>query len=106
MSAEIWLPALFREPLEALRRSPDGLLHASSDLTGSLRHSMLRAAGAPTLPTAWTSEITLMTGTMWHQWAHESLVAAGQPLMQEVRLDPWMPEGRSGTPARPKAFIE
>lgn len=38
-----------------------------------------------------------MTGTMWHQWAHESLVAAGQPFMQEVRLDPWMPEGWSGT---------
>src|SRR5689334_4455026 len=72
-------------------RPPDGKLHASSDLTGSLRHAQLRAAGAPERPRTITDEIVLMTGTLWHDLAHKALVAAGLAFMQEVKLDRWMP---------------
>lgn len=38
-----------------------------------------------------------MTGTLWHSWANEALLASRLLVMQEVKLDPWMPEGWSGT---------
>ena len=40
----------------------DGLLHASTDLVGPLRHTMLRMAGAPELPESWASLVTLQIG--------------------------------------------
>lgn len=58
---------------------------------------MLRAAGAPELPNSVADDIVLMTGTLWHSWANEALLHAGVPVMQEVKLKPWMPEGWSGT---------
>ncbi len=78
-------------------RPPDGKLHASSDLVSSLRHSQLRAAGAPTIDSELLSDVTLMTGTFWHQYFGKILVAQGIPFMQEVKLDAWLPEGWSGT---------
>jgi hypothetical protein len=91
------LRGLVRKRLLEQRREPDGLLHASGDLLGSLRHAQLRLAGAPTIESELVSEVRLMTGTMWHTWLGESLVRAGVPVMQEVKLTPWLPEGWAGT---------
>jgi hypothetical protein len=41
--------------------------------------------------------VVLMTGTLWHSWANEALMGAGLPVMQEVKLTQWMPDGWSGT---------
>ncbi len=57
---------------------------------------MLRAAGAPNLSTARTSEMTLMTGPTWHHWAHQAWSPPASP-MQEVNVEPWMPKGGSGS---------
>lgn len=91
------LPELFAATLREQRRPPDGLLHASSDLVGPLRHAQLRAAGAPERPSALADDVVLMTGTLWHSWAHEALVRTGLPFMQEVKLGRYMPEGWTGT---------
>jgi hypothetical protein len=50
------------EELQRGRRAPDGMLHPSSHLKGSLRHAQLDVAGAPKVRSEITSEITLMTG--------------------------------------------
>lgn len=91
------LRSLLHARLLESRRPPDGLLHASGDLLGSLRHAQLRIAGAPTIESEIVSDIRLMTGTMWHSWVGESLVRAGVMFAQEVKLAPWLPEGWSGT---------
>ena len=91
------LPDVFSSRLRDSRRPPDGKLHCSSDLVGSLRHSQLRAAGAPERPSTTADDVVLMTGTLWHSWANEALLEARLPVMQEVKLDRWMPEGWSGT---------
>jgi hypothetical protein len=78
-------------------REPDGLLHCSSDMVGPLRHSQLRAAGAPTLASGLINDITLSTGTMWHRYVGQVLVDLGVPFMQEVSVTPWLPKGWSGT---------
>lgn len=79
------------------RRPNDHKLHASSHLMGSLRHAQLDVAGAPKRTSELVSEITLMTGTLWHSWLHDTLRGLGVPYMAEVNLTPWMPEGWSGT---------
>lgn len=79
------------------RRPPDGKLHCSSDLLGPLRHSQLRLAGAPTIESDLVGDIRLMTGTMWHEHFRDLFVRQGLPLMAEVRLDRFLPEGWSGT---------
>jgi hypothetical protein len=79
------------------QRPYDGLLHASGDLVGSLRHSQLGFVGAPTLPRHLVEDIRLRTGTMWHEYIGSLLTAAGVPYMAEVALAPWMPTGWSGT---------
>lgn len=79
------------------RRENDFLLHASSHLTGSLRHAQLDVAGAPRLENTFTSEFTLRTGTFWHEWLHDALRRLGVPYMAEVNLTPWMPPGWGGT---------
>jgi hypothetical protein len=91
------LVSAIHESLREDRRPPDGLLHCSGDLVGSLRHSMLRAAGAPTVESELISDIRLMTGTFWHRYVGSVLVERGVPFMQEVRLDKWLPEGWAGT---------
>jgi hypothetical protein len=37
-----------------------------------------------------------MTGAMGHDWANRGLLAARLPVMQEVKVDRWLPEGWSG----------
>ena len=43
------------------------------------------------------SDTRLMTGTMWHSFIGEMLVKSGAPYMQEVNVNPGLPEGWSGT---------
>jgi hypothetical protein len=90
---------VIEESLAKERREDDGLLHCSSDLCGSLRHTQLRLAGAPTLPseTDFVSSIRMHTGTMWHSYIGKSFVRAGIPVIQEVNVTPWLPEGWGGT---------
>jgi hypothetical protein len=83
--------------LRKSRRPNDGLLHASSHLTGSLRHAQLEVVGAPKVESELLSEITLMTGTMWHTFLHKALVSQGVPYMAEVNMTPWLPLGWGGT---------
>lgn len=94
-------PIDMREALvAALRennRPPDGLLHPSGHLRGSLRHAMLEVAGAPSIENDVISAIRLNTGTLWHEWTVRTLLNKGIPFMQEVRLTPWLPEGWAGT---------
>jgi hypothetical protein len=91
------LPGLFLGEIEKQRRPPDGMLHASSDLTGSLRHTQLRAVGAPTKGRPVAQDIRLMHGTLWHEWWHKTLIQAGVPFFHELNLTKYMPEGWSGT---------
>lgn len=79
------------------QRPPDGLLHCSGDLVGSLRHSMLRAAGAPTIKAEFGQAMTLTIGTLVHRHLAQMLVEQGVAFMQEVKLTPWLPEGWAGT---------
>jgi len=58
--------SLLNNTLRGDRRPPDGKLHPSGDLIGSLRHAQLRAAGAPTIESEIVSDTRLMTGTQWH----------------------------------------
>ena len=105
------LPGLFLKEIHAQKRENDGKLHASSDLAGSLRHTQLRLADAPTNEREIASEIRLQHGTLWHEWFHEALVKAGIPFFYELKLDEYMPEGWSGTAdwvfydKRYKAFV-
>lgn len=91
------LEELLEQKLAADRRPPDGLLHPSGDLIGSLRHAQLRAAGAPTVASEVVSDIRLMTGTMWHTFFESVFRVNKLPVMTEVKLDRWLPEGWSGT---------
>jgi hypothetical protein len=79
------------------RRPNDGLLHASSHLVGSLRHAELDVVDAPKIESELLSEITLATGTMWHNLIHDTLRREGVPYMAEVNLTPWLPIGWGGT---------
>jgi hypothetical protein len=91
------LPGIFLKEIEGQKRPHDGLLHASSDLTGSLRHVMLRAVGAPSKSRSIASGIRLMHGTLWHEWFHQTLIKRGIPFFHELNLTDNMPEGWSGT---------
>lgn len=91
------LTSLFTEAIQADKRPPDGKLHASGDLIGSLRHAQLRAIGTPTRKATIASQIRLMTGTLWHRWFENLLMDNGIEVHTEVKLDDWMPEGWSGT---------
>ena len=89
------IESLLRRKLIADRRPPDGKLHASGDLVGSLRHAQLRAAGAPVVEGDIVAANRLRTGTMIHHDFEK--IFRGKPVMLEVKLDPWLPEGWSGT---------
>lgn len=91
------LPNLFLAEIEKQKRPPDGLLHASGDLVGSLRHSMLRAVGAPAKQRPIAQDIRLLHGTLWHNWFHSVLEQNGIKHENEVNLTEFMPEGWSGT---------
>ena len=88
---------VMHEELLRQRRPEDGLMHASSHIVGSLRHAQLDVAGAPKVQSELLSEITLMTGTMWHEWLHNSMRRLGIPYMAEVNMNPWLPPGWGGT---------
>jgi hypothetical protein len=83
--------------LAASRRPPDGLLHCSQDLLGSVRHAQLRLAGAPENTEPITSSIRMQTGTLWHRYIGELLERQGIAVMREVNVTPGLPEGWSGT---------
>lgn len=91
------LVSLFLQEIELQRRPPDGLLHPSGDLIGSLRHSMLRAAGASAKQRPIAQDIRLLHGTLWHDWFHSVLEKRGVKHENEVPLTEYMPEGWSGT---------
>jgi hypothetical protein len=91
------LTEVVHEELARQRRPNDFLLHASSHIDGPLRHTQLDVAGAPKVKSELLSEITLFTGTMWHEWLHNTLRRLGVPYMAEVNLTPWLPEGWAGT---------
>lgn len=91
------LPLIIERELEAQRRPPDGLMHPSSHLLGSLRHAQLDVAGAPQQGESMAQMITLWTGTMWHDWLERTIQKLGVPAMFEVNLTPWMPAGWGGT---------
>ena len=91
------LGEVIHEELLRDRRSNDYLLHASSHLSGSLRHAQLDVAGAPRVASDVLQEITLKTGTFWHTWLHDSLRRLGVPYMAEVNVTPWLPLGWAGT---------
>lgn len=91
------LNEVIHESLKASTRESDGLLHCSGDLVGSLRHTMLYAAGAPIRDNDLMSSVILETGTLWHERIARMLVKQGCVFMQEVKLNQWLPEGWGGT---------
>ena len=54
-------------------------------------------AGAPKVQSELLSEITLKTGTFWHEYIHDTLRRLGVPYMAEVNMTPWLPTGWAGT---------
>jgi hypothetical protein len=88
---------LYEELARDLGRQSDGLMHASSHLSGSLRHAQLEVTGAPKRTDSVLSYITLKTGHLWHEYMHDTLRTLGVPYMAEVKLTPWMPKGWGGT---------
>lgn len=89
------LTEIVYEELLRDRREPDGLLHASSHIVSSLRHAQLDVAGAPQKAPDLMGQIRMMTGTLWHKWLSQRL--EGLPVMREVNLTPWLPDGWGGT---------
>lgn len=83
-------------------RPPDGKLHPSGALTGSLRHLQLEMAGAPTIAGGSVDQFDIVSGmrsfvgTAVHHY-FENVVFRGKPGMFEVKLDEWMLPGWSGT---------
>jgi hypothetical protein len=86
---------LLEKELRKDRRPNDGLLHASSHFTGSLRHVQLEVAGAPQVERPFAQEMPLYLGTYMHELIHRA--KRGLPYMAEVDVSPWMPEGWGGT---------
>jgi len=80
------------------RRPPDGLLHASTHLEGSLRHAQLDVAGAPKIRETFVRGMPLWMGSLVHKDIHRILRKVGLPYMAEVDVSPWLPEGWGGRP--------
>lgn len=91
------LTEVVAEELRRNRRPNDHLLHASSHLTGSLRHAQLDVVGAPKVSTDLIREFPLWIGQMMHDWLHDTLRRLGVPYMAEVNVTPWLPKGWGGT---------
>ncbi len=87
---------LLEAALARQQRAPDGKLHPSGALDGSLRHLQLEMAGAPMEARDPVADIRNLAGTAIHNW-FETEVFRGQPVMTEVKLDRWLPAGWSGT---------
>lgn len=95
-SLPIDLTELLHGQLRSEKREDDELLHCSSDLVGSLRHTQLRYAKLPIQETDILSDIRLNTGTMWHSYFEKMFAYNGLPVMTEVNLTNWLPDGWSG----------
>lgn len=91
------LTEVLHAELDSARRNPDGLLHPSTHLSNPLRHAQLDMAGAPMERRPLVDEVVLMTGTLWHDLIGGMLKRLGLPVMLEVNLTPWLPEGWAGT---------
>lgn len=91
------LDEIVREEVRAWHRPPDGLLHCSSDLVGSLRHAMLTAAGAPRKEATFVRQVATIIGDSLHKSFERWLTKRHIPFMHEVSLTPWLPEGWAGT---------
>jgi hypothetical protein len=89
------LTSLFKNRLQR-PYTPSGELSVSRHLTGSLRHAMLDAIGAPKLPRTLTDSITLNTGDLWHDWMYATIDRLSWPYMKEVKLNAWLPDGWRG----------
>jgi hypothetical protein len=76
--------------------TPSGKLYVS-EVNAPLRHVMLRVAGAPQKKPSIASQVAMQTGTFWHDYMNRLLIKARVPVMQEVNLAPWLPDGWSGT---------
>lgn len=83
--------------LERERRENDHLLHASSHLSGSIRHAQLDVAGAPKVSETFVRNVPLWIGSMIHEDIHRILRKVGIPYMAEVNMTPWLPKGWGGT---------
>ena len=84
------------EALKEDKRPSSGLMRCASELIGPLRHAQLRLAGAPTIESELTQEIILKTGNMWHEYVGEVLLGRGVPVVRELNVTPWLPEGWGG----------
>lgn len=87
---------VLKDTLESYRRPPDGKLHCSSDIVGSLRHAQLSVAGAPKIASEVVGDVRMMTGTLWHEFFADAFVKKGIHFQQEIILDPGLPTGWSG----------
>jgi hypothetical protein len=79
------------------RREHDGLLHASSHILGSLRHTQLDVAGAPKITSQLVRDVRLHTGTMWHTQLDEWFKRERAWVMPNVDMTPFLPKGWGGT---------
>lgn len=105
------LGEIIHQELLKERRPNDFKLHPSSHLSGSLRHAQLDVASAPKKTSELLSEITLKTGSLWHEWIHNTLRGLGIHYIAEPDMTPFLPTGWAGRPDglfyRPdlKAFV-
>lgn len=91
------LAAIVDEELERESRPNDFLLHASSHLEGSLRHTQLDLAGAPKVREPLVRRMPLWIGSLIHEDIHRILRKVGVPYLAEVNMTPWLPRGWGGT---------
>jgi len=83
--------------LEADDRPFDGKLHPSSHLLEPLRHVQLEFARAPQKPRTLPDRMPLEIGTLLHERFERIWRKKRLPIMLEVKLDEWLPDGWSGT---------
>lgn len=62
-----------------------------------MRHAQLTAAGAPTIESPIAAQMPLLIGTEIHKWLGAAFESEGIPVMREIKLAQWLPEGWSGT---------
>ena len=83
--------------LQRNRRPPDGMLHASSHITGALRHASWTRRTPPSWRGNSIREMPVFIGNLIHEWLHNTLRGQGLPYMAEVNVTPWLPPGWGGT---------
>lgn len=80
------------------QRAPSGNLSPSSDILAPLRHVQLKVAGAPKREDADSllGFVRMETGTLWHSHFERIFKRRRLPVMLEVRLNDYLPEGWAG----------